>query len=222
MGIGQDNFSSYHEMQPWGMDIMKVGESLGLGSVGMWVDTSAIRVEHTDSVVCKVRDGNLSSSVMIDYFNWKTPHDTLNVYDILSIHNGTRWTESDVGILGGGDLAIATGFVKDKNARLYKSAGNDSTFGYIATYGKQSLNNDNLGLVVAFNHRGFVGFHEDEHSNIVELKSLLEPYGLGTVDYYFAAAWELEPNGIKSEADFIKWVGKSARELANPVRINVK
>ncbi len=33
---------------------------------------------------------------------------------------------------------------------------------------------------------------------------------------------EQEPNGIKNEADFIKWVEKSARELANPVTVDVK
>jgi hypothetical protein len=222
MGIGQDNFSSYHEMQPWGMDIMKVDKSLGLGSVGMWNDTTAVRVENTDSVICEVHDGSLSSGITTTYFGWKTPHDTLNLYTSLSIYGGTRWTSSGSGVLGGGAIQLATGIVKDKNTKIYKSPGSDSTYGFIATYGKQSLNNDNLGLVVAFGHRSFVGFHEDAFSNIVELRSLDEPYGVGTVEYLFAAAWEQEPEGIKNETDFIKWVEKSARELANPVTVHVK
>jgi len=31
--VGLDGFDSYHEMQPWGMDVMKVGKSLGIGSI---------------------------------------------------------------------------------------------------------------------------------------------------------------------------------------------
>lgn len=78
---------------------------------------------------------------------------------------------------------------------LAHQSTNDS-YGYVAIYGKQSVYNDNLGLVVLFPaNREY---------------------------YYFGAAWEQEPNGIKNEADFIKWVEKSARELANPVIVNVK
>jgi hypothetical protein len=222
MGVGQDDFNSYHAMQGWGMDIMKVDKSLGLGSLGMWIDTSAVRVENTDSVICEVDNGNLTSSVNTDYFGWKTPHDTLDLYNSLVIHGGTRWTLSSTGIRGGGDLQLATGIVKDKNARVFKSEGSDSTFGYVATYGKQSLNNDKLGLVIVFDHDEFVDFHEDAFSNIVELRSPGGPRDDDWIEYYLAAAWELEPNGIRSETDFIKWVGKSARELANPVIIHVK
>ena len=35
-GIGQDGFESYHHMAPWGMDILKVGQSLGAGGFGFW------------------------------------------------------------------------------------------------------------------------------------------------------------------------------------------
>ncbi|MEJ2307675.1 MAG: DUF4861 family protein, partial [candidate division WOR-3 bacterium] len=34
--VGQDGFESYHEMSPWGMDILKVGDALGIGAVGKW------------------------------------------------------------------------------------------------------------------------------------------------------------------------------------------
>lgn len=34
--IGLDGFDSYHHMQSWGMDVMKVGKSLGLGTPGMY------------------------------------------------------------------------------------------------------------------------------------------------------------------------------------------
>jgi hypothetical protein len=39
---------SYHLMQDWGMDIFKVGSSLGIGSIGMWYDGKVNMVSQTD------------------------------------------------------------------------------------------------------------------------------------------------------------------------------
>ena len=33
--VGQDGFDSYHEPADWGMDVLKVGESLGIGALGL-------------------------------------------------------------------------------------------------------------------------------------------------------------------------------------------
>jgi hypothetical protein len=216
MGVGQDGFDSYHEMQEWGMDVMKVGKSLGLGSLGMWVDSSAVRVEKTDSVTCGVvSDGTVYSSVLVKYFGWKTSKDTIDVQSQLSIHANTRWTQHS--ITTSEETNLATGIVKDKLAKVYTSKGGDDSWGYIATYGKQSLNNDNLGLAIMFKAGSFIDFREDHFSHVVELRTTGQK-----LDYYLGAAWELEPKGITNEADFIKWVERSARELANPVVVTLK
>jgi len=222
MGVGQVGAQSYHEMQPWGMDIQKVGNSLGIGTIGIWADTSVMRVEKTDGVICYVRNGTLTSSVLLDHYGWKIPSDTVMLATSLSIDAGSRWTFASHNILDDDyddDRKLCTGIIKDTHAKLFKSEGNDSTYGYIATYGKQSLNNDNLGLVIVFDHNAFVAFREDANNHVVEL---LENSNFGTVDYYFAAAWEREPNGITNENEFLQWVERSARELASPVIVHVK
>lgn len=216
MGVGHDGSGSYHEMQPWGMDIMKVEESLGLGSIGMWNGDHVIRVDNTDSVVCEVGDDLLQSAVITKYYGWKTPLDTIDLVSEFSIRGGSRLTRHDVSVE---TRSLCTGIIKDMEARVFKSVGTEDSWGYIATYGKQSANHDNLGLVVLFPWDIFGGFHEDENNHVVEFSSA--DFG---ISYYFGAAWELEPNGIRNETDFIKWVEKSARELANPVLLhqNVK
>lgn len=217
MGVGQDNFDSYHNMQSWGMDIMKVGKSLGLGSPAIWTDTAAVRVENTDSVKCWIREnGDVLSSIGINHYGWKTPSDTINLQSHVSITAGSRWTQMI--LIADKDLDnLCTGIVKDKEGKLFKSTGGKSSWGYLATFGKQSLNNDNLGLALLFSPDEFVAFREDTNSHVVQLKTDLKP-----VTYHFGAAWEQEPNGIKTEAEFIEWVERSARELANPVIVNAK
>jgi hypothetical protein len=198
------------------MDLMKVGKSLGLGSIGIWIDSSAVRVEATDSVTCEIRhNGDLVSAIRTSYFGWKTKNDTIDVVSDLSIHAGTRLTKHELNTTH--ETQLCTGIVKDKLARVFKSEGNKDSWGYIATYGKQSLNGDNLGLVVLFSPSYFTSFREDAGSHVVNLKTVDNK-----VDYSFGAAWALETNGITNEADFIKWVERSARELANPVIVHVK
>ncbi|MBK7700210.1 MAG: DUF4861 family protein [Saprospiraceae bacterium] len=35
---------NYHEMQDWGMDILKVGNSLGAGAIGLIIGDSLFRI----------------------------------------------------------------------------------------------------------------------------------------------------------------------------------
>jgi hypothetical protein len=46
--VGLDGFDSYHEMQDWGMDVLKVAKSLGVGSIATFENGAARRVDETD------------------------------------------------------------------------------------------------------------------------------------------------------------------------------
>ena len=213
---GQDGFDSYHNMQPWGMDVMKVGKSLGIGSIGSVVNGTAIRVEKTDAVNCRITEnGNIYSSILTNYMGWQIGDKKHDLRSRLSIHAGTRLTQAILDITNTPDN-IATGIVKDNAAKLYTSKGDAKQWAYLATYGKQSLNNDNLGLAVLFKPAAVMEFTQDEFSNIVKLKP-----EQGKVVYYFLAAWSGEPGGIKDEKQFLEYVNKVAVELANPVKVEL-
>ena len=214
--IGLDGFDSYHNMQPWGMDVMKVGKSLGIGSIGSFYNGTAIRVQDTDSVDCRITDnGNLYSSILTRYYGWKIGDRKTNLESTITIHAGTRLTHQQL-LLSQTLDNICTGIGRDKNAILLKSEGDKNHFGYIATYGKQSLNNDDLGLVVFFNPSHLKSFASDEFSHIVTLKP-----DNGKVDYYFAALWSKEPDGITNQSEFEKYLEEVAENLASPIKIEV-
>ena len=214
--VGLDGFDSYHEMQPWGMDVMKVGKSLGIGSIGSLVNGEAIRVEKTDSVNCRiVENGDLYSSIMTNYYGWNVSDKKHDVHSRIAIHAGTRATQQKLTITNNiGNLA--TGIVKDKAAVLLKKNGDAGHYGYIATYGKQSLNTDNLGLAVFFNSNDLIEITEDTNSHVVKLKP-----SHGKLTYYFLSAWEKEPDGIKDQKQFENYLEKVALELANPVKVAI-
>lgn len=214
--VGLDGFDSYHEMQPWGMDVLKVGSSLGLGTPATFYKGKAIRIDKTDSVSCQISEnGMIYSAIKSNYFGWKVADKSVDVESVLSIHAGTRLTHHEITTSGQLDN-MCTGIRKDKNARLFTEQGDVSSWGYIATYGMQSLNNDKLGLAVFFSNDLFKGFTEDEYSHVVKLNP-----ESGNLDYYFLAAWEGENNGIQDEEGFMNYIKKTAKELAYPVNVSI-
>lgn len=215
--VGQDGFDSYHEMQPWGMDIMKVGKSLGVGSIGYNHNGNVTRVEKTDSVTCEItKDGEIYSEIETTYYGWALGPEKVNLVSTISIHAGARQTFQQIRIQGALDR-ISTGIVKDAKAELKVVDGDQTKFGYLATYGRQSLNEDDLGLAVLFSTSAIIGFTEDKESHVVDLR-----VDGGRAEYYFLAAWSGEPDGINSKEAFERYVETLAQELANPVTVQVR
>lgn len=212
--VGQDGFDSYHNLQDWGMDVLKVGKSLGLGSLGLLNEGKAIRVDKTDSVTCRiVENGVLYSSINTNYYGWNVAGKKHDINSRLSIHGGTRLTRHLVTASNSPDN-LCTGIIKDKKATLYTQKGTAGGWGYLATYGKQSLNDDKLGCAVIFRNQDFEEFTTDEHSHIVKLKP-----AQGKLEYFLLAAWELEPEGIQNEEQFLEYLNKTVQELSAPVKV---
>jgi hypothetical protein len=212
--VGLDGFDSYHNLQPWGMDVMKVGKSLGIGSLGASVDGKTMRVEKTDSVNCRiVENGAVFSSIATNYSGWLIGAQKHDVRSRISIHAGTRLTRQQFDITNPPENLV-TGIVKDINAKLFTQTGSAQQWAYLATYGKQSLNSDELGLAVLVKPSTLTAFSGDEFSHIMQLRS-----GQGKLEYYFLAAWVGEPGGVADERQFLDYVNQVAKELANPVTV---
>jgi hypothetical protein len=210
--VGLDGFESYHAMSDWGMDILKVGESLGLGTLGMWINGRAERVSVTDSVICSIADnGPVFSDIQTRYFGWKIGKAKYDLVSHLSITAGSRLTRHGIRI-SGNPPNLCTGLVRLDSTVVFSTAGSGGEWAYLATYGKQSLAGDSLGLAVLFRNRDFVQTAQDSNSHVVVLK----PEN-GMLDYYLVGAWEQEPGGIRSAAEFKTYLDGQAARLGAPV-----
>ncbi len=208
--VGLDGFDSYHEPAPWGMDVLKVGKSLGIGALGTWLNGKALRVETTDSLACRiVLNGPVESLVRTNYFGWKAGDVTTDVTSEMSIHGGSRLTRHDV-TLSQPMPNLCTGIVKDANGRLFQNENAD--WGYIATWGKQSLAGDQLGMAVLYRKGDLIEKTEDEFSHVVVLSPIEN-----RLTYYFLAAWEQEPGGIQTEEAFKAYLDGLLVEMNSPV-----
>jgi hypothetical protein len=208
---------SYTKMLDWGMDIFKVGESLGIGSIGMWYDNKVYTVSKTDSVMCIIAaNGPVRSDVFTKYYGWQVGKEKYNLFSNLSISAGSRLTKVDLD-LSGSEANFCTGLAKHDNCVFMKSVNKNSEWGYIALYGKQSLSGDNLGISVFYKNPDLIKTTEDNDSYIVVLKPTNNK-----LQYYFAAAWEEEPDGIKNKDEFQSYLNKTVEDLNNPVEVSIK
>jgi hypothetical protein len=208
-GVGQDGYESYHEMQEWGMDVLKVGTSLGIGSIGYWNGEAAERVAKTDSVICKVLSkGPLRSMIETSYYGWETADFKTNCTSYISIDANSRLSKQRL-IFDEAPANVCTGIHIADSCEVIKIE--KENWVALATWGKQSLNNDNLGMVVFAPATLFEKFETDTENEVVVLK----PEN-NEVTWFFGACWELEPNGIATLDAFKAYIGQQLELLNNP------
>lgn len=216
--IGHDGYESYHEPSDWGMDILKVGDSLGIGAFGFWNGSSVERVSDVETRTVRILDrGPLYSLLEILYDAWHTSESQADVKALLSMSAGSRLVH--VRLTMSEPLSnIAIGIVKDPAAELIDASPGGDGYGYIATWGRQSLSggDDDLGMLLLFRQADVIERTEDELSHVV----VLRPTD-GNLEYWFGAAWSQEPDGITTEAEFTDYVEREASMRSEPLRLGL-
>jgi len=205
---------SYTEMLDWGMDIFKVGESLGIGSIAMWNESKVVTVSDVNNVVCQVFNGPIRSGVLTKYDGWKVGDRDYNLFSDLSISAGSRLTEVRA-FVSSDSVKLCTGLAKHEDCDLIKSSPESKgKWAYIALYGEQSLSGDHLGIAVFYRTNDELESTEDATSEIVVFRPVE-----GRVTYYFGAAWESEPDGIKNQKEFRQYLEETIIDLDNPIQV---
>ncbi len=212
--VGLDGFESYHHMADWGMDILKVGEALGVGAIGWWDGKKVHRVSKTDSITCAIlSSGPIFSKIQLHYYGWAILKEKINLISALSICAGSRMTHHEVWLPK--DFAsLCTGLVKHDSAKVFYSQNPRGDWAYVALYGKQSLAGDHLGMAIVYPLKHFVALAEDPVNHVVVLKT-----ANGYLDYYFLSAWEQEPEGLRTEKEFLQYVEDVVNYLDTPLWI---
>lgn len=213
-GVGIDGYDNYHNMSFWGMDNLKVGASLGIGSIAIWDGEKAVRVEKRDSTTCIIdADGKLRSQVKTIYHGWDANGIKCNLTSLISLDAGSR--ASHMQLLADKSIAnFATGIIKMKDTELIVKNDATSQWSYIATFGKQSLNNDMQGLVVFAKTKSIEKITEDKLNHLI----ILKPQN-GYAEYYFMPTWQLDKEPVADKETFIKCIDEVLNRLNNPLTL---
>jgi rhamnogalacturonyl hydrolase YesR len=220
--VGVDGYESYHHMEDWGMDILKVGSSLGAGGFGLWSNDTLSLVSNVEKWKATITaNGNLHSAIQIKYFDWKNSVNTQDLTANISMHGGSRLAK--VNLVLTKDLpTMAAGVVKHENTEFITGNTNitGKAYSYIASWGKQSLDGSPLGMAVFFKKEDLAKITQDDKNYLAVLK----PSGQANqqqVNYYFAAVWQPE-SGISTKEAFIKYLEQEAEKLTIAPRMQIK
>ena len=204
---------NYHELQDWGMDILKVGNSLGAGGIGLIIRDSLYRIgENGTGEYELISEGKNKSSLRFTFDNLGIKNRKYRVIHEIEIKSGTHFYKSKVSVEGlQGDETIVSGVVAHLDA---VTNGKTSTHSILATHGAQALEGGNLGMALATPTAQFVKVSKaaDYKGNIDQTHLLEMKPEKSTVEFYFFAGWELQDAQFKTAKNFDALVKKELNQ----------
>ncbi|WP_116107434.1 DUF4861 family protein [Lewinella sp. IMCC34191] len=189
--LGKDQ--NYHNMSDWGMDVLKVGNSLGAGSIALMIGDSIYRLgDVAEERYRKLEEGPDGSRFLLEYNGWEVAGRSLDLDWEISIEPGTWGYQSDVTLTGlQGDEELLTGIVNLHSDTLYTEE-RDGRF-VMYTYGPQAELDHTLGMAITADESAVLGHGElgpdDMPVSTTYYVRLKLENGQPTT-YRFTAAWE--------------------------------
>lgn len=195
----------YHDIMDWGSDVLKVGNSLGIGSPAIWyLDSLYTLSQSSEKIIEVIENGNEQSVLRTTFKDLTIADQQFDLIQDWSIQAGEAWSEIRLQVVNGKlpeGMYFATGIVKhlpDINV------GETSTFKYLSNWGKQSFHKENMGMAVLARKEFDPVSVADELSHAFAFKK-----ADSEVSYRFLAAWERDNSKVRDSDGFNKLVEKS-------------
>ena len=208
--------TNYHELAPWGMDILKVGNSLGAGAIAIGVGDSIYRIGPCEEGRFRlISQGPVRTVFELTYKNVPAGDRLYSVRQQISIYAGDDFYRNNVQVDGlRGDEVLVTGIVNMHD--LVADKTDDGNMKILSTWGKQSMNEDVLGMAVIFPSSEFRRYWEAPITGSGIVSTHLISLGLSAdkpTQYAFVAAWELQDAKLKDKGYFNDGLKEAAVKL---------
>jgi hypothetical protein len=210
------NGREYHTLSDWGMDILKVGNSLGAGAIAIGIGDSLYRVGPCEEGNYRlIAEGPVRSIFELTYKNVPAADRLYQVTHQISIYAADRFYRSKVWVNElRGDEELVTGIVNLHNVPAENF--DEGNLKVLASLGNQGYSGEVLGMGILIPSGAFKRFWEapETGSGIVSthLVSLTLSNSAPT-EYYFAAVWETRDSQVKEKAYFINLLKSAALKI---------
>jgi hypothetical protein len=215
---------NYHELQDWGMDILKVNNSLGAGALALQWQDSLYRLAETDEAGFKIiTEGPVRSIFELNYKNWKIKDTSLDLSQKIIIEAGKYYYSSEITADNLPENAgLVTGIVNIYSDTVYEEAVEEMKI--MATHAPQAFNGELLGMAVMANqsHIKSVQKTAEKGPGITQTYTMIFNNNSQPVEFHFFAGWELSDPEFTNKDNFMKKVEDAAKQLQvmPEVRIN--
>ncbi|GAB5456971.1 MAG: hypothetical protein Hens3KO_00010 [Henriciella sp.] len=205
----------HHELDDWGMDVLKVGESVGVGGLAFWIDGEKQIFGDTDSLRAEVvSNGPQTASVRVTHTGFAPGLMVEKVSALYTIRKGQRHFEVNVSELPENAPMLVTGIGRQDVSVLKFKRPENAAWGYVAGYINESLSGHPLGVATFVPSEQFASFQLDQDEALILLSQ-----SQNQTRYVSTAAWAAEPNGISSAAEFMNYVEELSQSLAQEASI---
>jgi len=212
--VGIEGAPSYHEPGDWGMDVLKVGTSLGAGGIAYRYQDSLYRVGDNGSGRYEVEfEGSQRSRFKLTYRNWKVDTLSVHVTHHVEIVAGRHYYQGTV-VFGGTEekLQLVPGMVNMKSKQLHVLQL-DEQYTALLTHDRQSEDSTLLAmaLLVPSGYLLSIGETREEGEGITQsYYAVLEAAPGDAVTYRFYALWEGEDSKWASLEEIKKYLRTEA------------
>jgi unsaturated rhamnogalacturonyl hydrolase len=215
----------YQEDSPIARDIYNVGNSLGSGSVGAWVDGKVVRVaDVADRQWRIVSTGPVRAIVEFTYKGWKIGDRSVDLTTRVTQWAGERGFGERVTLRNAEGLTIVGGLSRKPDLKEFSVDASCS----IGIWGHQvvrpgtgateSLPDENLGLALLAPESATTCKINDDPNNYLARITLQN----GTARWYVLAAWDQEEAGrISTLEEFTQLVQKENERLTEPASATI-
>ena len=190
----------YHEESPFGRDIYKIGNALGIGAVGAFVEGKVVKVSDVNDRSWRiVADGPVRSIVELVYKGWKVGDRSVDLTSRMTIWAGERGFEHRISSTNAEGIRLVTGLPRKPGLSEITKVEVRTSSQIVGTWGHQvlmtgatatdSLPDQNLGLIIFLSPPNSQAppLPADADNHLVSV-----PLNNGEARWYVAAAWDQE------------------------------
>ena len=219
--VGVDGEPSYHEPGEWGLDVLKVGSSLGAGGIGYMYNDSIYRVGDNGSGTYELLfQGPQRSRFYLNYSPWMVEEQKLRISHQIEITAGQRYYRGTVSYRGSElPLSLVVGIVNMKSEELHVIKLNES---YTALYTLDQQSEDGtmlaMALVVPTEYLKETGETLDTGDGIIQTYyAVLDASPGDAVPYRFYSLWEKEDPRWAFPEQIESYLTSEAKRWMQPV-----
>jgi hypothetical protein len=241
----------YHSESPLGRDTYKIGDALGMGSVGGVVDGKTYKVSNVDSRTWKViSDGPVRAIADLIYKGWSVGGKKVDITSRLTVWAGHHWFDHRITAANADGVTLVTGLpVKPENEVTFLTAPSSAKTWWLSTWGHQvlepgatsteSLPDHNMGLAVIIQGDGPAATQGlSDAANHLARVPITNHDGAVSGEWRVVSAWDEEspdgdsvagldpalqmPYAVQTRAAWTRYVTALADETASPVRATIR
>ena len=214
--------TNYHELEDWGMDILKVGNSLGAGAIAIKYNDTISRVTGVENTEFRlIKEGPIKSTFEVVHKNTRIGNQKMTITSLITIVKGQWGYHREVSFSGlPSTSSLVTGIVNLKPNTV--TSREYDAYKTVFSFGPQSENNDNLGMAILTKKDSFLGLEDvsDTDGDIVDTYMLsLKASDKVATSYYFLSGWELSDPEFKIIDGFENMISTTVKRLSNPIMV---